>query len=58
MSNAATSFKVHAPKGHQRYLRDLFYRMARDEELTTKANGDEQFVIAVYTEKEYREMMK
>ena len=58
MNIASKSFAIFNPSGHQRYLRDLFYRMARDEELTDKSKGDAEFYIVVLTEKEFQELQK
>ena len=58
MNLAAMSFKVYNSPKNQRYLRDLFYRMARDEQLTKGAKGEQGFRVVVLTEKEYQELTK
>jgi protein involved in ribonucleotide reduction len=37
---------------NERYVRDLAYRMMRDEDMTVKREGEREFVIVVMTKAE------
>ncbi len=50
-------FKVYSTD-NIRYVRDLAYRLMRDELMTTKHEGESDYVIAVYTKEEFEKVEK
>jgi hypothetical protein len=50
-------FKVYSTD-NIRYVRDLTARLMMDEQMTTKHEGEAEFVIAVYTKEEFDKVEK
>lgn len=57
MNLAAKSFSVFTTDT-QRYVRDLAYRLLRDEAMTEARKGESEFVVVVYTKEEFAELKK
>jgi len=48
-------FKVYT-SDNARYVRDLAYRMMRDEQMVTPSKTESEFVIVVYTKEQFKKL--
>ncbi len=48
-------FKVYT-SDNVRYVRDLTYRLLRDEQMTTKTKTEHEYVVAIYTKEDWEKI--